>query len=380
MNTTVLAPLSIPSPPLDWASFSIPFGSWLHGLIPAIPASQELTVRAYAIAILIGIVAAVVLTQRRLTARGVQPGIVLDIAIWAVPFGIIGARIYHVLTHTGDYFGEGMDIRHVFFIWEGGLAIFGGLIGGLIGSIIACRMLGLRLTAWADALAPGLILAQAFGRLGNYFNHELFGQPTDLPWGLEIEATNPAYPVGLPEGVLFHPTFLYEILWNLLGVAVILYAERRWSLQKKTILGLSLPVPIGGTVTLQWGRLIGVYLIWYGLGRTVWESIRIDPSDILFGIRTNVWAALFAIALGIAIVIVQGRRHPGAEPSPYLPGREWVPVVDSEETYSDDDAHGTVDSKKAATVNSKKTTQSDELVPATSGAGKPATSGKGKKS
>jgi len=360
VNTTVLAPLSIPSPPPDWASFSIPFGSWLHGLIPAIPASQELTIRAYAIAILIGIVAAVVLTQRRLTARGVQPGIVLDIAIWAVPFGIIGARIYHVLTHTGDYFGEGMDIRHVFFIWEGGLAIFGGLIGGLIGSIIACRMLGLRLTAWADALAPGLILAQACGRLGNYFNHELFGLPTDLPWGLEIESTNPAYPVGLPEGVLFQPTFLYEILWNLLGVAVILYVGREYK--------------------LQWGRLIGVYLIWYGLGRTVWESIRIDPSDILFGIRTNVWAALFAIALGIAIVIVQGRRHPGAEPSPYLPGREWVAVVDSEETYSDDDAHGTVDSKKAATVNSKKTTQSDELVPATSGAGKPATSGKGKKS
>lgn len=358
----MLAPLSIPSPPDDWASFSIPFGSWLHGILPFVPEAQELTIRAYAIAILIGIAAAVVLTQRRLTARGVQPGIVLDIAIWAVPFGIVGARIYHVLTHAGDYFGAGHDLIHVFYIWEGGLAIFGGLIGGLIGSIIACRILGLRLTAWADALAPGLILAQAFGRLGNYFNHELFGLPTDAPWGLEIEPTNPAYPVGLPEGVLFQPTFLYEILWNLAGVAVILW--------------------VGSRFKLQWGRLIGVYLIWYGLGRTVWESIRIDPSDIYFGIRTNVWAALFAIALGIAIIVIQGRRHPGAEPSPYLPGREWVPVVDSEETYSDGEVPGddaAVSSKKTA-VLSKKSTSSEELVPAAPGAGKPATSGKGKKS
>ena len=362
MITTVLIPVSIPSPPEEWASFTVPFGSWLHGLIPAVSATQELTIRAYAIAILVGIAAAVWLTQRRLTARGAQPGIVLDIAIWAVPFGIVGARVYHVLTHPDDYFAPDIDIRHVFFIWEGGLAIFGGLIGGLIGSIIACRILGLRLTAWADALAPGLILAQAFGRLGNYFNHELFGLPTNLPWGLEIESTNPAYPVGLPEGVLFHPTFLYEILWNVAGVLVILYVERRWSLQKKTIFGTTLPVPVGGTVRLQWGRLIGVYLIWYGLGRTVWESIRIDPSEIFFGIRTNVWTALIAIALGIALIIVQGRRHPGAEPSPYLPGREWVPVVDSEETYSDNEEPSVGAAQREAT--------SDQL----------ATSGKGKKS
>ena len=354
----MLAPLSIPSPPYDWQGIVIPFGKWLHGIIPAIPETQELTIRAYAIAILIGIVAAVVLTQTRLTRRGAERGIVIDIAIWAVPFGIVGARIFHVLTHPDDYFGAGKDLIKVLYIWEGGIAIFGALIGGLIGSIIACRILGLRLSAWADALAPGLLLAQAFGRLGNYFNHELFGQPTDAWWGLEIEASNQAYPAGLPAGTLFHPTFLYEIVWNLLGVAVILLVERQWRLQKKTILGITLPVPVGGRVRLQWGKLIAVYLIWYGLGRTVWETIRIDPSEILFGIRTNVWFALLAIALGVFILVVQSRRHYGLEPGPYLPGRTPSAVVDSAETYSDVEEPGDVAKAKS------------EKLPATSGKGK----------
>jgi prolipoprotein diacylglyceryl transferase len=371
VNTNVLAPLSIPSPPYDWQAFTIPFGQWLHGIIPAIPETQALTIRTYAIAILIGIVAAVILTQRRLTARGAERGIVIDIAIWAVPFGIIGARIFHVLTHPDDYFGAGKDLWEIIRIDHGGIAIFGGLIGGLIGSIIACRLAGLRLTAWADALAPGLLLAQAFGRVGNYFNHELYGQPTDLPWGLEIESSNPAYPIGLPDGTLFHPTFLYEILWNLLGVVVILLIEREWRLQKKTIFGISLPVPTGGRVRFQWGKLIAVYLIWYGLGRTVWETIRVDPSEIFFGIRTNVWAALFAIALGVLILVVQSRRHYGLEPGPYVPGRGPNAVVDSAETYSDTEEPSN-DAKP----------KSGELVPAAAktAVAEPATSGKGKKS
>jgi prolipoprotein diacylglyceryl transferase len=358
VNTTVLAPLSIPSPSFDWQGFTIPFGTWLHGILPFIPEAQELTIRTYAIAILVGIVAAVILTQRRLTARGAERGIVIDIAIWAVPLGIVGARIFHVLTHPDDYFGPDKDLWEIIRIDHGGIAIFGALIGGAIGVAIACRLTGLRFSAFADALAPGLLLAQAFGRLGNYFNHELFGQPTDLPWGLEIESSNQAYPVGLPDGVLFHPTFLYEIIWNLLGVAVILLVERQWSLQKKTILGLTLPAPTGGRVRLQWGKLIAVYLIWYGLGRTVWETIRIDPSEIFFGIRTNVWAAIFAIVLGILIFVVQSRRHYGLEPSPYAPGRTPSAVVDSAETYSDIEEPG-------------------NAAPAPS---EPATSGKGKKS
>lgn len=157
--------------------------------------------------------------------------------------------------------------------------------------------------------------------------------------------------------MLFHPTFLYEIIWNLLGAAVILYLANHWSIQKKTKFGVTLPVPTAGAPRLQWGKVIALYFIWYGLGRTVWESIRIDPSEIFFGIRTNVWAALFAIALGVVILLVQSRRHYGLEPSPYVPGRQWVPVVDSAETYSDTDEPGDVAAAK-----------SDKL--ATSGTGK----------
>ncbi|WP_434969188.1 prolipoprotein diacylglyceryl transferase [Microbacterium sp. bgisy207] len=260
------------------------------------------TIHFYALCIITGIVVAVLLTNYRLTKRGAENWVVIDIALLAVPLAIIAARIYHVLTHPGFYFGEGADFWAVFRIWEGGIAIYGALIGGAVGAWLGCRWTGIRFWSFADALAPGLIIAQALGRLGNWFNHELFGLPTDLPWGLEIESTNPAFPPGLAPGTLFHPTFLYEMIWNLLGAAVLLWAGRRFA--------------------LQWGRLFGLYLIWYSAGRIVWESIRIDPSEIYFGIRTNVWAAIFGVLIGLGIMIVQKRRHPGREPSPYVPGRE----------------------------------------------------------
>jgi prolipoprotein diacylglyceryl transferase len=282
----------------------------------------DLNIHAYAICILLGIVAATALTNYRLTRRGAEPGVVLDIIIWAVPLGIVGARVFHVLTHPDDYF-NGQELWHVFAVWEGGIAIFGSLIGGAIGAFIGCRFSGVRFWTFADAVAPALLLAQAFGRFGNWFNHELFGLPTNLPWGLEIETSNAAYPPGLPEGTLFHPTFLYEIIWNLVGFALILIIERK--------------------LTLQWGKVLGLYLIWYGLGRTVFESIRIDPSEIFLGLRSNVWAAILAVILGIVIIAVQNRRHKGLEPSPYVAGREWVPAgsgVESDDTYSDTDEPG----------------------------------------
>jgi prolipoprotein diacylglyceryl transferase len=157
------------------------------------------------------------------------------------------------------------------------------------------------------------------GRFGNWFNHELFGLPTDLPWGLEIESTNSAFPPGLPEGTLFHPTFLYEVIWNGLGVLVLLWLSRK-------------------ATALQWGRLFAIYLIWYSAGRIVWESIRIDPSEIYFGLRSNVWAAILGVVVGLVILIVQSRRHPGLEPSPYQPGRgrnDADAVVDSQDNPSD---------------------------------------------
>jgi prolipoprotein diacylglyceryl transferase len=336
----VLVPLSIPSPPYDWQGIDIPLGQWLHGILGFIPADYVLQPKTYALVILIGIVAATILTSRRMTARGAEPGVVLDIILFAVPIGIIGARAFHVLTHPADYFGEGKDLVHVLYVWEGGLAIFGGLIAGAIGAWIGCRVAGIRFWSFADAVAPALLLAQAFGRLGNYFNHELFGQPTDLPWGLEIEASNPAWPAGLPAGTLFHPTFLYEIIWNLLGVAVLLIVEKKWRSTTRTIAGLTVTLPSVDSVRLHWGKMLGLYLIWYGSGRIVWETIRVDPSEVFFGIRTNVWAAIFAVAIGLLIIVIQSRRHYGAPESVYVPGRQWVPGIDSEDTYSDVDESG----------------------------------------
>jgi prolipoprotein diacylglyceryl transferase len=295
--------------------------SLAQGVLTSIPSPSvssfplgPLTIHFYALCIIAGIIAAVLLTNSRLVKRGAEPWVVIDISLIAVPLAIIGARIFHVVTHWGFYFGPGTDILAIFRIWEGGIAIYGALIGGAIGAWLGCKWTGIRFWSFADALAPGLLLAQAMGRFGNWFNQELYGLPTDLPWGLEIDYPNSAWPVGLPEGTLFHPTFLYEVIWNTLGVVFLLW--------------------VGSRFTLQWGRLFALYLVWYSSGRIVWESIRIDPSEIILGLRTNVWAAIFGVVIGIAIFFVQKRRHPGLEPSPYVPGREWTPAgaVQSQDT------------------------------------------------
>lgn len=291
-----------------------------------------LTIHTYALCLLAGIVAAAWITDRRLRARGAAPGIAVDIAMWAVPIGIVGARIYHVLTHLDDFTGPGVDAWAWVRIWEGGNALFGSLLGGAVGVWIGCRISGLRFWSFADALAPGLLVAQAIGRLGNYVNQELFGVPTTLPWGLEIRSDAPMFPAGTPEGTLFHPLFLYEMIWNLIGVAVLLLIERRVVRRNEALLA------DGGTpgAGLRWGRLFGLYLIWYGLGRSWLESIRIDPtSDAPLGVPANIWTSGVAILLGIAIIVVQGRRHPEPEPSVYMPGREPEPEDAEGETAGD---------------------------------------------
>jgi prolipoprotein diacylglyceryl transferase len=304
-------PDGIPSPPSQWRSFNI--GEWLRDL-GLDWFTLNLVINAYAAFILIGIGVALWLTNRRLVARGAEPWVVLDIALWAVPLGILGGRLYHVATHPADYFYEGADLLRIFYVWEGGLAILGAVSLGAVGAYIGARSAGLRFSAYADALAPGLLLAQGIGRTGNYFNQELFGAPTDLPWGLQIDRPNSAIPVGLPDDTLFHPTFAYEMLWNLLGALVLIWVGRKLS--------------------LQWGRLFALYLVWYGIGRAFLETIRLDPAELILGVRVNVWGALLAIVLGIALYVRQGRRHPGAEPGPYLPGREWKP---ESEVHSEDD-------------------------------------------
>lgn len=261
-----------------------------------------LVIHFYAVCILVGIAAAVWIGAIRWKARGGSANQMVDMALWTVPIGIIGARIFHVVTHWSFYFGAGTDPLAVFRIWEGGLAIYGGLIFGVLGAWLGSRSIGVRFLSVADALAPGILVAQAIGRLGNYFNKELFGQATTLPWGLEIPSTNPAYPVGFPAGVLFHPTFLYEMIWNLLGFALIVFVlERRFNLRN--------------------GRALAVYLVYYSIGRAFIESIRIDVSESFLGLRTNVWSAILTALVGVALYLWLARKKPGTEESIWLPGK-----------------------------------------------------------
>jgi prolipoprotein diacylglyceryl transferase len=287
MNSTIF--LAIPSPDVSYIELG------------------PLRIHFYALFILAGIILALVLTESRLRSRGAESGVALDISLWAIPLGILGGRFFHVVTHPNDYFFPGADLLAVFRIWEGGLAIYGALMFGALGAAIGARAAGIKFTSYLDAVAPGVLLAQAVGRWGNYFNNELFGTPTDLPWGLQIDSSNPAYPAGLPEGVLFHPTFLYESIWSLTGVALLLAADQRFN--------------------LRWAKMFGLYIVYYSVGRVWIEAIRIDPSEIILGLRINIWSAIAGIALGLAVIVIQSRRHPGLEDTVYKPGRQ--PVVPS---------------------------------------------------
>jgi prolipoprotein diacylglyceryl transferase len=258
---TVLA--SIPSPSQ---------GVWELGPFP---------LRAYALCIIAGIIAAVWLTEKRWIARGGAPGDVLDIAVWAVPFGIVGGRIYHVITSPRPYFGEGGDPLRAFAVWEGGLGIWGGVALGVVGAWIGCRRRGIPPLAFADAAAPGVLVAQAIGRLGNWFNQELFGGPTDLPWGLEIDAVH--RPSEYLDVATFHPTFLYELLWNLAAAVVVIWADRRFRLSH--------------------GRAFALYVALYCAGRLWIELLRTDPAETFFGVRLNVFTAVVVGLLALAYVV-----------------------------------------------------------------------------
>jgi prolipoprotein diacylglyceryl transferase len=259
-------------------------GVWELGPLP---------IRAYALCIIAGIVAAVWLTDRRWRARGGAEGDVLDIAVWAVPFGIVGGRLYHVVSSPRPYFGEGGDPLRAFAIWEGGLGIWGAIALGGVGAWIACRRKGIPLPAFADALAPGLLVAQAVGRLGNWFNNELYGGPTDLPWALTIYEWNGTGAVVGPDGqpvVLgtFHPTFLYELLWNLAAAALVIWADRRFRLGH--------------------GRAFALYVASYCAGRLWIELMRTDPAETFFGVRLNVFTAVVVGLLAVAYLVWQRGR------------------------------------------------------------------------
>jgi prolipoprotein diacylglyceryl transferase len=259
-------------------------GVWNLGPLP---------VRAYALCIVVGIIAAIQLTERRWLARGGAPGDVLDIAVWAVPFGIVGGRIYHVITSPQAYFGAHGHPLRAFAIWEGGLGIWGAIALGGVGAWIACRRRGIPLPAFADALAPGLLVAQAIGRLGNWFNNELYGGPTHLPWALKIYAWDGGKAVIGADGhpvVLgtFHPTFLYELLWNLAAAAFVIWADRRFRLGH--------------------GRAFALYVASYCLGRLWVELLRTDPANHFFGVRLNVFTAVIVGLAGVAYFVHQRGR------------------------------------------------------------------------
>jgi prolipoprotein diacylglyceryl transferase len=274
------------------------------------------TIHLYALCILAGIVVAYFIGAARFKARGGDAGTLLDVVLWAVPFGIVGGRLFHVATHLGDYFGRYPSIQetfmHVVAVWEGGLAIYGAVILGLVGAWIGAKRAGVRFVSILDALAPGVLIAQGIGRWGNYFNQELFGQATDLPWGLAIQKSgNAAFPTEFPDGTLFHPAFLYEFTWDILGALAIIWIASR--------------------LKLQWGKVFALYLIVYSVGRFFIEAIRLDPSEVFFGYRTNQWSAIFGVLLGALVWYVQARRHPGVEGPVYLKPR---PVEDDEKSPS----------------------------------------------
>jgi prolipoprotein diacylglyceryl transferase len=253
------------------------------------PSSGEVHVggialHAYGVCLLLGILGAVWLTGVRWTRRGGDWDLVFRVAMWGVAGGVVGARLYHVVTSWSEV--PDPKWQGVFEIWKGGLGIWGGIAGGVLAGSIVIKRSGNSVYGFMDACAPGLLLAQAIGRWGNYFNQELFGKPTDLPWGLEIDVQN--RPAQYASNETFHPTFLYESLWNLLGMGVLLLVDRRFRIR-----------PPG---------LFALYVAWYTAFRMFEETLRIDPSHEYFGLRLNFYVSAVLFALSIVAFIWSQRR------------------------------------------------------------------------
>ena len=258
------------------------------------PSSGELelgplTLHAYGFTLLLAIVAATALTGVLWTRRGGEWDLVFRVAMWGVAGGIVGARAYHVVTSWSEV--PDPKWQGVFEIWEGGLGIWGGIAGGVLAGAVVIRRAGASVFAFMDAAAPGLLLAQAIGRFGNYFNQELFGTPTDLPWGLEIDPAN--RPEAHPDAATFHPLFLYESLWNLAGVALLLLVRSR--------------------VRVTPPGLFALYVAWYTFARFFLEEMRTDEAHELFGLRLNAYVSLALFFLALLAFVWSQRREPPAE-------------------------------------------------------------------
>ncbi len=258
------------------------------GSIPSPPGGSfqlgPLEFRAYGLMIALGALVAVLWSQKRWQARGGSPDDISAVAFWAIPAGLVGSRLYHVATDWRSFQGRWED---AIAVWQGGLGIPGGLVAGVLVAALVARRRGLDATAVLDTMIPTLPVAQAVGRWGNWFNQELFGRPSDLWWALEID---PAHrPTGHPGETTFHPTFLYEGLWNLALAALLVRVERAGVLRP--------------------GRVVGLWILGYGVGRLWVETLRIDHASLIAGVRINIWVSLMAVAIG-AVVTLTGRREP----------------------------------------------------------------------
>ncbi|HNV10379.1 MAG TPA: prolipoprotein diacylglyceryl transferase [Propionibacteriaceae bacterium] len=263
--------LSIPSP--SWNGFNI----------------GPLRIHMYALCILTGIAIAWWLSRKRFVARGGQAEHMESIVTVAVLMGIVGARLYHVATDYQLYFGPGRDPVRALYLWQGGLGIWGAVALGAVGVWWMSRRYGHPTSDMLDVLAPGLLIAQAVGRLGNWFNSELFGRPTSLPWGLEIA---PQYrPTGYTQYATFHPTFAYELVWNLLGAAALLWAEKRFHLGR--------------------GKLFALYVAIYTFGRFWIERLRIDAVNHVGGWRLNNYTSLIGFVGSVIALAWMLRTRPG---------------------------------------------------------------------
>ncbi|HKZ26672.1 MAG TPA: prolipoprotein diacylglyceryl transferase [Rubrobacteraceae bacterium] len=254
--------------------------------------------RYYGLCIAIGVAVATWLTVRELARKGYDGALALDALFFVVPLGLIGARIYHVITDYDLYDGNPHSFfPGVFEIWNGGLGIYGAVIGGFLGLLLFARIRGINPLVFADAAAPGLILAQAIGRWGNYFNQELFGRPSSLPWAIEIAPEN--RPPGFTNEATFHPTFLYESIWNVLVFLVLLFVARRFANSLKN------------------GDIALLYVCLYSVGRFFVETLRVDPAFLIGDFRGNLFVAS-VLALTFALILFlrhAGRSSPRKRPS-----------------------------------------------------------------
>jgi prolipoprotein diacylglyceryl transferase len=264
--------------------------AWSYALLAEIPAPGlrqleigPLSVRLYALTLLIGIAVGMWITLKRWVAQGGDPDVVYEVTFWAVAAGLIGGRLYHVITSwdqvTKEWWGP-------FAIWEGGLGIWGGVLFGLLAGAWVAHRRGAGVARLADAAAPGLLVGQGIGRLGNYFNQELFGTPTDLPWALSVDAAE--RPAQYADAATFHPVFLYEMLWNF-GLAALL-------------------VWIGYRFAIRPPGLFALYVAGYSLGRVFWEQLRIDPANEFLGQRINFYVALALMVAALAFFVWNQRR------------------------------------------------------------------------